>query len=62
MDPQMDKPTFTCSAPPSKYVLPEIETGTLDYSTTDCAKKESAYMKSLMVESVNIAGGQNCLG
>ena len=53
----MAKPTFTCSAPPSKYVLPEIETGTLDYSTTDCTKKESAYMESLMVESVNIAGG-----
>ena len=53
----MAKPTFTCNSSPDKYVVPDIEKGTLNYSTTDCAKKESQYMESLMVESIEIAGG-----
>ena len=53
----MAKPTFTCNANTGKYVLPDIQTGTLNYSTSECAKKESAYMEALMVESIEIAGG-----
>ena len=39
------------------YVPPVLNNGTLDYSTSNCANNDSAYVASLMAESLNIAAG-----
>lgn len=39
------------------YTPPASTAGTLDYSTSDCSQKESAYIASLMQEALNAAAG-----
>lgn len=50
-------PTFAFTGPTGPYVPPEYCKGTLDYSTTECADKESDYIAGLMAEALNIAAG-----
>lgn len=55
------KLTFAYSNDPNlvdgKYVPPDLCVGTLDYSTSDCSNKESAYVSNLMAQALQIAGG-----
>lgn len=41
----------------NKYEAPNLCVGSLDYSTSECAKKESDYLASLQAEVLNAAGG-----
>lgn len=53
------KPPLTFAHPiqTSPYVPPVECIGTLDYSTSECAETESAYIAGLMSEALNIAAG-----
>lgn len=49
--------SFAFPTPQGPYVPPDQCIGTLDYSTTECANLEAAYIASLMSEALNIAAG-----
>lgn len=54
-----DKPNlnFAFTGPTGPYTPPPNSNGTLDYSTSDCANNDSAYVASLMQEALNVAAG-----
>lgn len=54
-----DKPniSFDFTGPTGPYVVPDQCIGTLDYSTSECADSESAYVANLMAEALNAAAG-----
>lgn len=49
--------SFAYTGPTGPYVPPDECIGTLDYSTSECADKEAAYIAGLMSEALNIAAG-----
>lgn len=49
--------SFAYPSPTTPYVPPEQCLGTLDYSTSECADSEAAYIAGLMAEALNIAAG-----
>ena len=53
------KPALSFAFPTSTapYVPPDQCVGTLDYSTSECADSEAAYIANLMAEALNIAAG-----
>lgn len=58
---QGDKPTFAYDGAPKtedgKYEATEQCIGTVDYSTSECAKNDSKYISNLMAETLNMAAG-----
>src|ERR1035437_4171413 len=49
--------SFAFPGPTGPYVPPDQCIGTLDYSTSECANIEAAYIANLMAEALNIAAG-----
>jgi len=49
--------TFAFPGPTGPYVPPELCVGKVDYSTSECAEREAAYVASLQAEAFNMAAG-----